>query len=54
MDSPPASDTLLADLHQLFPKLIDLSLGRMERLLAKLGNPQNQLRNVVHLSLIPL
>ncbi|MBM3602908.1 MAG: bifunctional folylpolyglutamate synthase/dihydrofolate synthase, partial [Alphaproteobacteria bacterium] len=50
MDSPPASDQLLADLHRLFPKLIDLSLGRMERLLAKLGNPQNHLRNVVHVA----
>lgn len=50
MDNPVRSDTLLADLHRLFPKLIDLSLGRMERLLAKLGNPQNQLRNVVHVA----
>lgn len=51
MDSrPPASDTLLADLHRLFPKLIDLSLGRMERLLAKLDHPERHLRNVVHVA----
>ena len=33
------SDQLLAELRTLHPKLIDLSLGRIERLLAKLGNP---------------
>lgn len=34
----------------LHPKLIDLSLGRVERLLAKLGNPHKKLPPVVHLA----
>ncbi len=44
------SDKLLADLKLLHPKLIDLSLGRIERLLEKLGNPQERLPPVVHLA----
>lgn len=44
------SDKLLADLKLLHPKLIDLSLGRIERLLAKLGNPHERLPPVVHLA----
>ena len=34
------SDDILAECKTLHPRLIDLSLGRIERLLAKLGNPQ--------------
>lgn len=34
----------------LHPKLIDLSLGRVERLLAKLGNPHKSLPPVVHIA----
>lgn len=44
------SDTLLADLKLLHPKLIDLSLGRIERLLKKLGDPHNNLPPVVHIA----
>jgi dihydrofolate synthase/folylpolyglutamate synthase len=44
------SDKLLADLKLLHPKLIDLSLGRIERLLAKLGNPHEKLPPVVHIA----
>lgn len=44
------SDTLLADLKLLHPKLIDLSLGRIERLLAKLGNPHEKLPPVIHIA----
>jgi dihydrofolate synthase / folylpolyglutamate synthase len=44
------SDRLLERLAQLHPKLIDLSLGRVERLLAALGNPQDQLPPVVHVA----
>jgi dihydrofolate synthase/folylpolyglutamate synthase len=44
------SDKLLADLKLLHPKLIDLSLGRIERLLAKLGNPHERLPPVVHIA----
>jgi len=31
----------------LHPKKIDLSLDRINKLLAKLDNPQNQLNNVI-------
>ncbi|MCB1514796.1 MAG: bifunctional folylpolyglutamate synthase/dihydrofolate synthase [Hyphomicrobiaceae bacterium] len=46
----PTSDKLLADLKLLHPKLIDLSLGRVERLLTKLGNPHLALPPVVHIA----
>jgi len=46
----PTSDALLADLMLLHPKLIDLSLGRVERLLAKLGHPEKRLPPVVHIA----
>ncbi len=46
----PTSDKLLADLKMLHPKLIDLSLGRVERLLAKLGNPHLRLPPVIHIA----
>src|SRR6187402_110944 len=44
------SDALLADMMLLHPKLIDLSLGRVERLLAKLGHPEKKLPPVVHIA----
>src|SRR5215208_3671348 len=51
MAAPPASsDRVLARLMQLHPKKIDLSLGRIERLLAALGNPQERLPPVVHVA----
>ena len=37
------SDDLLAELKGLHPRLIDLSLGRIEGLLAKLGHPERRL-----------
>ncbi len=46
----PTSDKLLAELKELHPKLIDLSLGRVERLLAKLGSPHLKLPPVVHVA----
>ena len=46
----PPSDRLLADLKKLHPKLIDLSLGRIERLLGKLGDPHLALPPVVHIA----
>ena len=46
----PTSDELLADLKRLHPKLIDLSLGRIERLLDKLGNPERRLPPVIHIA----
>jgi dihydrofolate synthase / folylpolyglutamate synthase len=45
-----ASDRVLERLGRLHPKLIDLSLGRVERLLAVLGNPQDRLPPVVHVA----
>jgi dihydrofolate synthase/folylpolyglutamate synthase len=44
------SDILLAELKQLHPLLIDLSLSRIERLLAKLGSPQDHLPPVIHIA----
>jgi dihydrofolate synthase/folylpolyglutamate synthase len=44
------SDELLAELRGLHPRLIDLSLGRIEGLLAKLGNPERRLPPVVHVA----
>nr|WP_264185153.1 folylpolyglutamate synthase/dihydrofolate synthase family protein [Roseicella aerolata] len=37
-------------MHALHPKLIDLSLGRMERLLAALGHPERALPPVIHVA----
>ncbi len=44
------SDDVLAELKTLHPRLIDLSLGRIEALLAKLGNPQERLPPVIHIA----
>jgi dihydrofolate synthase/folylpolyglutamate synthase len=43
-------DAALARLSGYFPKLIDLSLERMHRLLADLGNPQLRLAPVIHVA----
>jgi dihydrofolate synthase / folylpolyglutamate synthase len=48
--SEARSDIVLARLMRLHPKLIDLSLGRVERLLAALGDPQEQLPPVIHVA----
>ncbi len=44
------SDAVLDRLTRLHPKVIDLSLGRIERLLARLGNPERELPPVVHVA----
>ena len=44
------SDQVLAELKGLHPRRIDLSLGRIERLLEKLGHPQNRLPPVIHVA----
>jgi dihydrofolate synthase/folylpolyglutamate synthase len=44
------SDELLAELKGLHPRLIDLSLGRIEGLLAKLGHPERRLPPIVHVA----
>lgn len=48
--SPPRHDEILARLRKLHPRLIDLSLGRVERLLATLGHPERQLPPVIHVA----
>ncbi len=44
------SDAILARMMALHPKIIDLTLDRMWRLLEALGNPQEKLPPVVHLA----
>lgn len=46
----PDSTSILQRLEHLHPKLIDLSLGRIERLAAALGNPHEQLPPVIHVA----
>ncbi len=45
-----SSDAVLERLTRLHPKVIDLSLGRIERLLAHLGHPELRLPPVVHVA----
>ena len=45
-----SSDALIARALALHPKTIDLSLGRVERLLADLGHPERRLPPVVHVA----
>jgi dihydrofolate synthase/folylpolyglutamate synthase len=44
------SDAILERLTRLHPKLIDLGLDRIERLLGQLGNPHRELPPVVHVA----
>ena len=44
------SELILARLHGLHPKVIDLSLERIERLLEHLGHPERRLAPVVHIA----
>ena len=48
--APRESDAILARLLTLHPKAIDLSLGRMRRLLDALGNPERDMPPVVHVA----
>jgi len=43
-------DSIVARLTALHPKRIDLSLGRIERLLAALGHPEQKLPPVIHVA----
>jgi dihydrofolate synthase/folylpolyglutamate synthase len=43
-------DGVVARLHGLHPRLIDLSLERLETLLAKLGHPERKLPPVIHVA----
>ena len=44
------SDAILERLLGLHPKIIDLSLDRMQRLLAALGNPERRIPPVIHIA----
>ncbi|HRE21010.1 MAG TPA: folylpolyglutamate synthase/dihydrofolate synthase family protein [Rhabdaerophilum sp.] len=44
------SDAYIARFQSLHPIKIDLSLGRIERLLAKMGHPERQLPPVIHVA----
>jgi dihydrofolate synthase/folylpolyglutamate synthase len=48
--SEAAVDAVLARLLGLHPKLIDLSLERMRRLLEALGNPQDRMPAIIHVA----
>ena len=48
--APRESDGILARLLDLHPKAIDLSLGRMTRLLDALGNPERAMPPVIHVA----
>ncbi|WP_328702871.1 bifunctional folylpolyglutamate synthase/dihydrofolate synthase [Arenibaculum pallidiluteum] len=51
--NPPSAERagpVLERLKRLHPRVIDLSLGRVERLMARLGDPQRRLPPVVHVA----
>ena len=50
MTAPQRSATILERLLQLHPQEIDLSLERIERLLAALGSPEQRLPPVIHVA----
>ncbi|MGD8310558.1 MAG: Mur ligase family protein, partial [Chromatiales bacterium] len=47
---PGPSDAILERLLSLHPKIIDLTLDRVRRLLAEMGDPQHALPPVVHIA----
>ncbi|MDP2062246.1 MAG: folylpolyglutamate synthase/dihydrofolate synthase family protein [Phaeovulum sp.] len=47
---PQPSDTILTRLMTLHPKVIDLTLDRVERLLVALGHPERALPPVIHIA----
>ncbi len=47
---PLKTESLLARFETLHPKSIDLSLGRVERLLRALGNPHRKIPPVIHVA----
>jgi dihydrofolate synthase/folylpolyglutamate synthase len=44
------AEDIIERLHGLYPRLIDLSLDRLERLLAQLGHPERRLPPVLHVA----
>lgn len=47
---PQRIEPIIERLHGLHPRLIDLSLDRLERLLAQLGHPERRLPPVIHVA----
>ena len=50
MPAPTGSDAVLQRMMTLHPKVIDLTMGRIERLLAALGHPERRLPPVIHIA----
>jgi dihydrofolate synthase / folylpolyglutamate synthase len=50
LNTPSGSDAILQRMMTLHPKVIDLTLGRVERLLANLGHPERSLPPVIHIA----
>ena len=50
MSAAPGSDVILDRMMSLHPKIIDLTLDRMWRLLAALGHPERDLPPVIHIA----
>ena len=50
MSSSPRSDAAIVRLETVFPKGFDLSLERISRLLARLGDPHRRLPPVIHIA----
>ncbi len=48
--APGRAEDIIERLHSLYPKLIDLSLDRLERLLASLGHPERRLPPIIHVA----
>jgi dihydrofolate synthase / folylpolyglutamate synthase len=48
--SLPTSDAILTRMQTLHPKIIDLTLDRMHRILSALNNPETRLPPVVHIA----
>jgi len=49
-EASPRLEAVLGRLRQLHPKVIDLSLGRIERLLDRLGHPERRLPPIAHVA----
>lgn len=50
MSEPAGSDLILQRMMSLHPKIIDLTLDRVHRLLAALGHPERSLPPVIHIA----
>lgn len=46
----PRIEPIIERLHSLHPRLIDLSLDRLQRLLAQLGDPERRLPPIIHVA----